>query len=507
MSQQPAPERDRDHAETYVRLLAEAALRAAGSPERAEKVQQATDVLVDAGVLDDARADEILLTLTEALAARGQRGWTAHGRVHRLGAITVPARKAVQSGKTTQSGRTAGHSAWHVIRDPPGQVPGSKLMALIVAGDRMIAPATMRFFPLPADRGDPAAPSFADLTASDDLGSGYQVSFTEGGWAGGAWTGTMLLRPAPARGARLLTINGPNGPVLRAPLTPGPAAGQVEATAVPLPDSPGERLLIRLAETMLGTLAGPRLPRSPTGHAGPGMMRRAGGPQFLRPARPGLPGNLPPSPVKPAVGPPPFAVASGGTREPRAGLAEIIEVLEGARALSPLSRVPAAVAALSQALGVAGLADLDGDPAARRGQELPARWQAVLAYYGRRAQQPLASGTGSIGGYLPEVDGTRFAVAGVHTSRAGTVLRVVGRGLRPTPGLGQDLRFSWWIGDDEGTWHLAIAQGWHTVNADLALRLVVLPPLRPGTPGSTGTLTLEVTGTTSRLTAQLTVHW
>jgi hypothetical protein len=39
------------------------------------------------------------------------------------------------------------------------------------------------------------------------------------------------------------------------------------------------------------------------------------------------------------------------------------------------------------------------------------------------------------------------------------------------------------------------------------MRLALLPPLRPGDPGSTGTLTLEVSGTTGQLTADVTVHW
>jgi hypothetical protein len=159
------------------------------------------------------------------------------------------------------------------------------------------------------------------------------------------------------------------------------------------------------------------------------------------------------------------------------------------------------VAAKSQPAGQPG--GLPGRPA----EKLPARWREVLAYYGRRGHRPLAFGTGSIGVTLPEVDGARFAVAGVHTGRTGTVLHVIGRGLRPMPRPRQDLRFSWWARDDDGGWHLAILQGWNTANEDLTMRLALLPPLHPDEPGSRGTLTLEITGTTSQLTADLTVHW
>jgi hypothetical protein len=482
----PDPGQDSDRAETYLRLLAEAALRAASSAEHAAQVRRAADVLVDAGVLDDARADEILLMLSVALRVRGQRGWLAPGRVRRIGAITTPG------------------GAWRVIQASPGQVPGSKLMALIVTADRMIAPATLRF-PPSAGLTELAAPSFADLTASDDVGSSYQVSFTDGGWTGSTWTGTVLLRPLPSPGARQLTVNGPNGPVLRAQLNPDPAARQPAATVVPLADTPGERLLIRLAEAMLGALASPDSPGWHLDPTRPGI-RRPGVAQVMRAVGPSLPGPLPPSPVTPVVGPSPLAVAySASDRE--AYLAEIIGILEGARILSPLSPIPATLAALFQALGLAGTAYLRGAPEARSGEKLPARWHAVLAYYGRRGHQQLASGTGSIGVTLPEVDGARFAVAGVHTGRTGTVLHVIGRGLRPMPRPGQDLRFSWWARDESGTWHLAIVQAWHLANDDLTMRLALLPPLRPGNPGSTGTLTLEVTGTTRQVTVDLTVHW
>jgi hypothetical protein len=366
----------------------------------------------------------------------------------------------------------------------------------------MIAPATLRF-PPSAGLTDLEAPSFADLTASDDIGSAYQVSFTDGGWTGSTWTGTMLLRPPPPPGARLLTISSPNGPVLRAQLNPDPAARQPVATVVPLADSPGERLLIRRAEALLALAS----PDSPAWHLGPAAppVRGVAIARAMPPVGLSFTGTAPPSPVAPAVGPSPMAVVSGGGtpgREP--DLAEVIAILEGARILSPLSPIPAKVAALAQVLGGTGTASgLVASP----GEKLPARWHAVLAYYGRRGHQPLASGTGSIGVTLPEVDGARFAVAGIHAGRTRTALHVIGRGLRPMPRPGQDLRFSWWACDEADTWHLGMGQAWHLANDDLSMRLVLLPPLRPGDPGSTGTLTLEVTGTTRQLTADLTVHW
>jgi hypothetical protein len=83
-------------------------------------------------------------------------------------------------------------------------------MAIIVTADRMIAPAMLQFPEQPAAPGGAvnpeAAPSFADLTATDDAGTGYTVSFIDSQWAGGTWTGTLMLRPAPPSHARTLTI-------------------------------------------------------------------------------------------------------------------------------------------------------------------------------------------------------------------------------------------------------------------------------------------------------------
>jgi len=437
--------RHSDHAETYLRLLAEAALRAtpraADSAERAARARRAAGLLVDAGVLDDTRANEILIMLAAALSVRGrsvrgQRGWLAPGPV-------------------------------------------------LVTADRIIAPATLRF-PPSAGLTDLAAPSFADLTARDDTGASYRVNFTEGGWAGSTWTGIILFRPPPSPAARLLTVSGPNGPVLRAQLTPDPAAGQPVATVTPLADSPGERLLIRRAEALLGALADPDSPGRHRYLDAP-TARRAAVAQVMRPFAPGFPGTAPLSPASP----------SPVMREP--DLAEAIEVLEGARILSPLSPIPGRVAALSRALGLPSTT--------RSSEKLPARWREVLAYYGRRGHEPLAAGTGSIGVTLPAVDGARFVVAGVHTGRAGTVLHVVGRGLRPMSRPGQDSRFSWWLRDESGTWHLAIAAEGNVPLDDLPMGLALLPPLRPGDPGSTGTLTLEVSGATGQLTADVTVYW
>jgi hypothetical protein len=213
------------------------------------------------------------------------------------------------------------------------------------------------------------------------------------------------------------------------------------------------------------------------------------------------------SPVLPPDPSPGPAVTS--TRRPGLGgpsaepsLPELVATLEGAGVLSALSPVPAQVAALAEALG--------GPRAAGHAPDLrlPSRWTGLLAHYGRRHHPPLGTGTGAIGAELPAVEGTRFVIAGVRTSQTGTVLHVVGHGWRRMPLPGQPMGLlSWWARDVSGSWHLGIVSTWNLANENLTMRLSLLPPLRPGEPGTAEPLRLEVTGNTEHLTADLTVHW
>jgi hypothetical protein len=469
-------------AETYLRLLAEAALRPAAraDEDHADRVRRAADILVDAGVLADEQATDLVLMLGTALRVRGRRG-TALGASRRLGAT------AGQRG-TDRPAR----QPWRVITVFPEQVPGSRLMALVVTADRIIAPATLRF-PPSAGLDDLTPPAFTDLIASDDAGTDYQLSFTEGSWAGSTWTGTILARPAPPPSARLLTITSPNGPLLIFPLTPAPAAPPVAAAVEPAGDSPGERLLHRRAEAMLAALA--------SGQPGQGSQlfsyeaRRRAVSQVME----ALSASLPPT-ASPVVA---RAVASSSLGRPPAepGLPELVATLEGAGALSPLSVVPAQVGRLAEALGDPNAGAHESDV------RLPSRWTDVLAHYGRRHHPPLAAGTGSIGAELPAVEGTSFVIAGVRTSVTGTALHVVGRGWRRIRLSGQHMGLSWWARDSSGGWHLGIVTTWNLASENLTMRLSLFPPLRPGEPGTADTLTLEVTGNAEHLTADLTVQW
>lgn len=466
-----------ERAETYLRLLAEAALRtsapktpaidppateppaidspASSADTAADGVNRAANLLVEAGVLDDTRVAAILLDLTTALRARGrgEPSWTRRHRVRRLAAM-FPRRQD-----------SPPPEEWRVFPGPAA-VPGARVMAFIVMPDRVLAPATLSF-PPSAGIGDLQTAPWAGLAAADGAGTDYRTTFASGSWAGSTWTGTILLRPAPPAGAEWLKIFIPNGFSLLTPVPDPPPVFPAATEAVS--DTPGERLLTRHAEALLASL--------PAGLS-----------------QTNFPGDFPgwASPADPPAG------------DAGPGLAELAGTLEAAGALPELSVVRRQVVALHGLLGLA-----DGTGSEESPGDVPGRWLKIVTHYGRRRHLPPAAGTAAIGARLPELDGVRFAVAGLHSGPAGTHLHVVARGLRPLPsrvppGLESDAGFSWWLRDDSGGWHLCAITEASPAGAETVLRMAVLPPLSY----RTAALTAEVTGVSARVTAAaLPVRW
>lgn len=421
-----------ESAETYLRLLAETALRSDGP---ASRVRPAADILVDAGVLTEELASQIVADMQTALRVRGRQ--PPRAPAERL-------RRLTRFRPAPGFGSPAAPAPWRVLPAGPA-TPGARLMALILTADRALAPATL-FFP-PAD-GPPESgiPPFVRLTGTDDVGTSYRLGFSDGDWAGSTWTGTVMFLPSPPPAARWLAIIGPNGQLLRADITAA-AQGRATPSAAPDPDTPGERLLTRYGEAMLAALA--------LGY-----------------------------PVDDA--------------QPRMRLT--VATLEGAGALAPLSPAPARLAALGQLLGMG----TEG-PA----EEVPARWTDVIAHYGRKRRLAPVTGTAAIAAELPELDGARFAVAGLRSGGAGSFLHVLAEGLRGMPrrrlsGPPPDTGFSWWLRDDADGWHLGVFEDVSPVGGpDGIFRLALLPPLDH----ATTSLTADVRGFTQRVSANLKVRW
>lgn len=425
----------RERAETYLRLLAETALRTT-TDDGLERVRRATDILLEAGAVTDQAAAQILADLQFALRLRGrQTPFSPGSRLQRLAGFWPP-------------GIPAATEPWRVVQAGP-PTPGWRLMALVLTADKALAPATIY---LPSATASPGgvAVAFAEFTATDDLGTLYRLGFLGGAWAASAWTGTVVFTPAPPPAARRLEIIGPNGRVLRVEITAAPPGDTTPGVVLrPVAESLGEQLLTRRAEALLGAVA-----RGDRNIHGLGQS----------------------------------------------ALAELATTLEAAGLLSPLSPAAARLAALGQLIGL---------PTEGPAGEVPARWTSVVAHYGRRRHLPPVTGTAAIGAPLPEIDGVQLAIVGLRSGGAGTFLHVVVRGLAPRPSQRPPWTnwasgFSWWARDDADGWHLGAVEDISPVGgAEGLLRLALLPPLAH----ATATLTIEVTGTAQRITANLPVRW
>jgi hypothetical protein len=150
-------------------------------------------------------------------------------------------------------------------------------------------------------------------------------------------------------------------------------------------------------------------------------------------------------------------LASGDARGPVQGPdpAEIITVLTEAGAIAADSPVPGQLAALCQRLGAAGPGSTV--PAAA---EIPAQWASVI----ERRDAPAAAGGpevfAPIACVLPDVDGARFALAGLSTAAGQSHLHVVSSGMpQLTDWFDHHWKpgFSWWLRDGTGNWHVAAA--------------------------------------------------
>jgi hypothetical protein len=114
-------------------------------------------------------------------------------------------------------------------------------------------------------------------------------------------------------------------------------------------------------------------------------------------------------------------------------------------------------------------------------EEIPAQWASVIT---RRDTPVPADGPevfAPLAGILPDVDGARFALAGLSTAAGESHLHVISSGMPPltdrfaynwTPG------FSWWLRDDAGNWHVAAAGQPCTLgDGTQAFGLRLTPPL------------------------------
>ncbi len=404
-----------------------------------------------------------------SMGAAAMARWTAQSQAVRA----APLIKASMLARTGPPGRTA----WP---DPAGPAPdrsgpdrfvpvgltvpfrgegcGGELHLMSYAhtcsGARFIAVWAIHTVSLQRQMGleHPDLIPFGQFTVTDDRGARYELEFTPGG--GPEWISQISLCPTPPDDIRWLDVAGPLGPVTRIGLAPPdspstatdpPPDAEPQVSDVTL--SPGEHLLTMLAERLL-TVA-PDFPHHPRG--------------------------------------PLTAMSPGPLQAMAAALGDIVAALEAADVLPPASPLPARLATLCASLGI----DEHGItvPPAR---DLPEPWLSLLAHYRRRKPDvaPARDGCAALAADLPEVDGIRLALLGLHTTEGSSSLHVLARGLtadgRPGP-LGIDLDFplSIWLRDSGGRWHAACPAGWQRPgpgNRECTVRLRLVPPLPRSTP-------------------------
>jgi DNA-binding CsgD family transcriptional regulator len=220
------------------------------------------------------------------------------------------------------------------------------------------------------------------FTAQDDQGTSYRMGFRgRRGQRPDELAGEVTLDPGPPPGTRWLElITVPGGPAAHIGLTPGNTqADGAGVTARQAGTSPGEHLLHQMAiRLLLLALAFPHEIR-------------------LHPAVPA---------------PEPFSCVADG-------LGDAIAALQACGTVSPLSLVPGQLAALCETLNVGG-----HGITARPARQLPEPWLSMLAHYRRRQpEQALGhDGCAAAAVALPELDGIRLAILGLHNADGSTVL-------------------------------------------------------------------------------------
>ena len=470
---------NRGRAETHLRQLAEAELRRATAPGargrgHAGRLPLVAQALIAVGAVDVGTADQIQAELDLALAARYQAAGATPQQLARLIGVRPP-RAVTETSTASWQAPWRVAPAGQVIRIRDGEIRGELglLAYLQTAHGGRFTTAGWMHGPVPGPGTQPPRPGLPvsrQFTAADDRGASYTLrfSFRTGITGSAVWAGVLDLRPDPPHEIGWLELRtAPGEPATRIRLDPrDPQIPAPEVTVTRTAHSPGELLLDVIAARIL-TSAG-SVPQD-------------------------NPGQL-----------------AGAMAELRAfvgdGPGHIVAALQAAGALPPSSPAPGQLAGLCARLGITGhgitVPPTDG---------LPERWLSMLTRYHRRNPQP-APAPGSwaaTAAELPQLDGARLAVLGVHHSERGTTLHLHAggvtmeddweyyRAVRPLPTL--------WIRDNAGRWHATRDYAPRPLGdeGEVTLELAIAPPLEAATPW----IDLVAAGQSAEVRARLPLSW
>jgi hypothetical protein len=169
----------------------------------------------------------------------------------------------------------------------------------------------------------------------------------------------------------------------------------------------------------------------------------------------------------------------------------------------PLSPVPGQLATLCARLNVSGHG-ITTPPA--RGPPEP--WLSVLTQYQQRetGAAPVRDGCAAAAVVLPELDGIRLSILGLHNCEDSTILHVHASGPACHTACGPDELYSWppiWIYDSGGRWRATRTSGQSGMNGEIALRLEIVPPLSRATTW----IKVRASGPSAQARARLPLRW
>jgi hypothetical protein len=312
------------------------------------------------------------------------------------------------------------------------------------------------------DRAYPGMVPFGDFAVTDDRGRRYHLDFAG---EGPDLYGEVELRPEPPDDLRWLDISAPGGRSVRVEADPAALAAVAEPEVSPLTLSPGEQLLITLAERLLTVT--PDLP--------PDLRRQLS-----------------------AMSPGPLHIMA-------AGIGDVIAALQAADVLSPLSPVPGQLAAVCAGMRVSGHG-ITAPPA----YDLPEPWLSLLAFYQRRKPDtpPVPDGYAAVAAALPELDGIRLALLGLLNADGSSWIKLLARGLVPesrTGPFGIDYYFplSFWIRDNGGRWHAGRPALVRQAHGEWVVKLQLVPPLAR----STTSIEVLAAGSSAQVRVRLPLRW
>jgi hypothetical protein len=459
-----------DRGETHLRLVAEAELRRAREQDASvpvgARVMRVAQALTAVRAIDAASADAIQDDFELALTGRQRKppaGWradapwvpTAWGWMPRRSSQPASSQPMVTSSVKTRPSAQPGGSDRLIpvgLTIPIQSAHSHGELHLLTyaqtaAGSWFTTMAGLQSRAIPAGSGSPppdlpGMELLNRLAATDETGRAYLLNF-RGGAAGegngsAEWSGQLRLQPDPRPGLRWLDLaTGPAGPATRIYLDPSPPP---EVTITPTAQSPGEHLLNGFAASLLG---------SGRTRIGPGLFTHAAD-----------------------------------------QLGDIIEALQVVGALPPLSPVPGQLATLYARMNVPGVT------AAPSG-DLPERWLSVLEQ--ERGNPRLEPGQSCAGAAvaLPELDGTKILILGLHSSENGTVLHLQASAVEPQADLPV-----LWLRDDGGHWHTTRPSGFGARDGEVTMRLRIVPPLHRG-----AWIEVVAAGTSAEARTTLALRW